>query len=100
MKKTDSISPFEKGGKSDTSTLLCVTVQLPVEKKVPHPLPGLSFTVFGRKGVGGGETSSARQGGARVTGPHPAFPETIMMAAILPGAKDVLSFCPGLQLHY
>ena len=59
MKKTDSISPFEKGEKTNTSTLPCVTVRLPLVI-VPHPLPGLSFTAFGRKGVGGCETGLAR----------------------------------------
>ena len=52
MKKTDSISPFEKGETQTLEPRQCVTVRLPAEI-VPHPLPGLSFTAFCRKGVGG-----------------------------------------------
>ena len=60
MEKTDSISPFEKGEQTNTSTLPCVTVRLPLVIG-SHPLPGLFFTAFGRKGVGGGgETDLAR----------------------------------------
>ena len=73
----------------------CVTVRLPSDY-VPHPFLGCPLRVR-QEGGGGGETSSARQGGVRVTGPHPGSPKTTVIAAILRGY--VLSFYPGLQMH-
>ena len=51
--KTQNEKNGQQGEKADTSTLQLVTVRLPVYR-LPHPLPGPSFTAFGRKGVGGG----------------------------------------------
>ena len=50
MKKMDSISPL---GEQTFKSRHSVTVRLPYAH-FPHPLPGLSFTAFCRKGVGGG----------------------------------------------
>ena len=75
-------------GKKDTFTLQCVTVRLPCNI-FPHPLPGLSFTAFFRKGVGGGgETGSAQHFEA---GPHP-YPKTVAMMTI--GGEGCSSLCP------
>ena len=65
----------------------CVTVRLPCPY-FPHPLPGLSFTAFCRKGVGGVRPNRCVSGDTRDIGPHPRPQKTIMIIN-LKGAKDV-----------
>ena len=67
-------SGAREGGNTATNTLQCVTVRLP-GMTIPHPLPGLSFTAFGRKGVGGGGVRPSRC--MICTGPRssPLFPK-------------------------
>ena len=70
MKKTDSISPLgeqEKGKKLCDSTVA-------VRCRPPPPSWAVLYGVQ-QEGGEGGETSSARLSGVRVTGPHPESPK-------------------------
>ena len=49
-KENTAFPPSKKGNLHEHES-----VRLPVAN-LPHPLPGLSFTVFGRKGIGGATT--------------------------------------------
>ena len=69
-KKTDSISPFEKGEKTDTGTQQCVTVRLPVLSLTSsdRPIPLHSLLL---RSVGGGEGGKDDPACMRVGRPLP-----------------------------